>query len=331
MSTESEAGRKVLVTGASGFIGTNLVRRLVDEGYRVRTFGRSGNPPKGLRELDIEHMSGDVTNRDAVEEAVKDIEIVFHLAGLVSYKSKDEQRQIAVNVFGTKNVMEAALRHGVKRVIHTSSIAAMGLPEPGKIADETIQYNLGGRGLNYCDSKYAAELEVLNAWKKGLPALILSPGITLGEGDTHAHHHAIVRSMAKRSLIFVPPGGVTFSDINDVVDAHLAAIEKGRTGERYCLVSANLTFADAARTFARVSGVKANIVTVPGSVLLALSKLAEKAGRLFRREFPLSSQQAWLAQHNIFFSSAKAEEELDFKPTDFESTIRRTSDYYLAR
>ncbi|MBZ0184679.1 MAG: SDR family NAD(P)-dependent oxidoreductase, partial [Candidatus Obscuribacterales bacterium] len=313
MSTANGAGKKVLVTGASGFIGTNLVKRLLAEGYDVRTFGRSGNPPRVLKDLPIEHVSGDVTNRETIDQGVKGAEIVFHLAGLVSYKAKDEQRQIAVNVLGTKNIMDACLRLGVKRVIHTSSIAALGLPDPGKVADETITYNLSGLGLNYCDSKYAAELEVINSWKKGLPALILCPGITLGEGDTHAHHHAIIKSLSRKALVLVPSGGVTFCDINDVVDAHISAIEKGRTGERYAIVSANLSFKDAAAKFAKVTGSRAKIITVPGPLLVTMSKLAENAASVLGKNFPLSSQQAWLAQHNIFFSSKKAEEELDFK------------------
>ncbi|MBX9694827.1 MAG: SDR family NAD(P)-dependent oxidoreductase, partial [Cyanobacteria bacterium] len=132
MSDTQEGAKKVLVTGASGFIGTNLVSRLVElEGMSVRTFGRSGALPKRLRELPIEHFSGDVTNQESIAKAVEGCDVVFHLAGLVSYKKKDATRQFGVNVAGTRNVMEAALKAGVKRVIHTSSIAAMGIPQDG--------------------------------------------------------------------------------------------------------------------------------------------------------------------------------------------------------
>ena len=136
--------------------------------------------------------------------------IVFHLAGLVSYKKRDIQRQHGVNVLGTRNVLEAALRHGVDRVIHTSSVAAMGIPKPGTIGDETLEYNLHGKGLNYCDSKYEAEQQVLEFVKRGVPALMLNPGIVFGEGDTHPHHHAIFATMSRGNLIGVPAGGVTF-------------------------------------------------------------------------------------------------------------------------
>lgn len=331
MASQLGPENSVLVTGASGFIGSNLVRALVDKGYKVTSLGRAGRAPKNLRDLDIEHVSCDITNKEQVNESLKGFDIIFHLAGLVSYKTKDVQRQYAVNVIGTKNIMEAALRHKAKRVIHTSSIAAMGLPKENEIGTEDLSYNLGGKGLNYCDSKYAAEYEVRESWRNGLPALILSPGITLGEGDTHSHHHAIIKAMAGKSVVYVPPGGVTFSDIKDVIDAHISSITKGTTGERYSIVSDNLTYQDAAKKWCQVFGRSAKIVVVPGWLLMGLSTVAEKWMSLLKKESKVSTQQAWLAQHKIFFSSEKAIKELDFRPTKFEDTIKRTAKYYLGQ
>ncbi len=330
MSDTQEGAKMVLVTGASGFIGSNLVSRLVElEGIRVRTFGRSGSASKRLRDLPIEHFSGDVTNQESIQKAMEGCDYVFHLAGLVSYKKKDATRQFGVNVSGTRNVMEAALKAGVKRVIHTSSIAAMGIPQEGTIGTEELTYNLSGLGLNYCDSKFAAEQEVIACWHKGLPVIILSPGIIFGEGDKHPHHHAIFTALAKGSLIGVPCGGVTFSDINDVIDAHVNAMTMGRTGERYALVSANLSFKDAAKVFARVQNVRPPLFEIPGPVLVALGSLGEAILPMLGKEVAVSKQAAWLSQHKIFFSSKKAEEELNFKPTPFEETLRRTAPYYL--
>lgn len=330
MSEQKEANKKkVLVTGASGFIGSNLVTRLVDEGYTVCTFGRAGTASKKLRDLPIEHVSGDVTNIESIYKAMEGVDVVFHLAGLVSYKKKDVHRQYGVNVVGTRNVMEAALRCNVGRVIHTSSVAAMGIPKDGEIGTEELEYNLGGLGLNYCDSKYAAEQEVKQIFKRGLQTITLSPGITFGEGDKHPHHHAIFTALAKGALVGVPKGGVTFSDINDVVDAHVAAIEKGTPGERYALVSANLTYRQAAEIFSKVQGVRPPLFEIPSFILVGAGTLAENIMPLFGMQSPVSRQAAWLAQHKIFFSSDKAIRELDFKPTPFEDTIRRVSPYYL--
>lgn len=329
MSDSAFTPKKILVTGASGFLGSHLTRKLVAQGFAVRTLGRSSTKPKILQDLDVEHRSGDVTNIEQLSSAVDGCDVVFHLAGLVSYRDADQPRQIGVNVLGTRNIMESSIKHGVKRVIHTSSVAAMGIPTAGTLGDESIEYNLAGQGLNYCDTKYAAELEVKEAYKAGLNVLILNPGIVFGEGDTHPHHHTIFAALAKGSLVGVPPGGVPFSDINDVVDAHINAITMGRAGERYVLVSANLTMAEAAEIFARLAGTKPPLLTIPGPLVAFLGTACEWWFNKRHKIPPLTRQVAWLSQHKIFFSSKKAEQELNFKATPFEDTIRRTADYYL--
>lgn len=287
--------------------------------------------PRSLAEVKIDHVAGDVTNPEHVTRAVQGCDAVYHLAGLVSYKKRDLNRQYAVNVLGTRNVMTACLRSGVKRVIHTSSVAAMGIPEPGIIGDEGISYNLGGLGLTYCDTKHDAELEVHEAHKNGLNVVMLNPGIIFGEDDTHPHHHVIFGAMSRGWLLGVPPGGVPFSDIVDVVNAHVNALTMGRAGNRYVLVSHNLSMKDAATIFARVFNTKPPIMELPGSILVILGTLSENLLPLFGVTPSLTRQVAWLSQHKIFFSSKKAEEELGFKPTPFEETIRRTAPYYLGK
>jgi dihydroflavonol-4-reductase len=323
--------KTILVTGASGFIGQNLVGRLLDLGHRVRSIGRSSSLPKHLAALNIEHHPCDITNPEQVDAAVSGCELVFHLAGLVSYRNSDRVRQYAVNVLGTRNVMQACLKSKIKRVIHASSIAALGIPEPGELGSEDIQYNLAGLGLTYCDTKHEAELEVWKSYQNGLDVVILNPGIIFGEGDTHPHHHAIFAAMSKGWLIGVPAGGVTFSDINDVVDAHIKSIERGKSGQRYVVGSANLSFKEAANVFAAVNGKNAKVFEIPGHLLVKLGTLSERLLPCFGINPPLTRQAAWLSQHQIFFSSDKAIRELDFKQTPFEDTIRRTAAYYLGQ
>lgn len=322
---------KVLVTGASGFIGQNLVPRLIQLGHEVRTFGRASAPAHAFAKLPVEHAYGDVTNPEQVDAAVRGCQFVFHLAGLVSYRKKDKIRQHAVNVVGTRHVMQACLKEKVSRVVHTSSIAAMGIPKQGEIGTEDIDYNLSGRGLTYCDTKHEAELEVMKAYSNDLNVVILNPGIIFGEGDTHPHHHAIYAAMSKGCMIGVPPGGVTFSDINDVIDAYLKCINQGRAGQRYALVSANLSFKDAAVIFARLNDARPPLFKVPGKLLVALGAMAEDILPVFGISPPLSRQAAWLSQYEIFFSCAKASRELNFHPTPFEETVRRTAPYYLGK
>jgi dihydroflavonol-4-reductase len=270
-----------------------------------------------------------VTNPEHVQEAVSGCDVVYHLAGLVSYKKRDMARQYAVNVLGTRNILDACLRNNINRVIHTSSVAAMGIPKEGELGDEEFEYNLHGLGLSYCDTKHEAELEVNSFVRQGLPVIMLNPGIIFGEGDTHPHHHVIFGAMAKGWALGVPPGGVPFSDINDVVDAHINALDQGRTGERYVLVSANLTMREAGTIFSKVFGTRAPVLEIPGPLIVGLGTLIEATFPLLGLTPALSRQVAWLSQHKIFFSSKKAEEELAFRPTPFSETIKRTSPYYL--
>ncbi len=225
--------------------------------------------------------------------------------------------------------MEACLREKVARVVHTSSVAALGIPGRGEIGSEEIEYNLDGLGLTYCDTKHEAELEVMKSYSRGLNVITLNPGIIFGEGDTHPHHHAIFAAMSKGSVIGVPRGGVTFSDINDVVDAYLNCLEKGRAGQRYALVSSNLSFKEAAQIFASLTGARPLLLKIPGPVLVALGSLAEDILPAFGIAPPLTRQAAWLTQHEIFFSSAKAAKELNFRATPFAETVKRTAPYYL--
>ncbi len=321
---------KVLVTGASGFIGQKLVPRLVEQGFSVRTFGRTKEKPEAFAKLPIEHISGDIADSEAVKKAVEGMDIVFHMAGLVSYRKSDEKKQYKINVLGTRYVMEAALQAGCRRVIHTSSVAALGIPKPGTIGDETIVYNLDGLGLNYCDTKHKAELEALACFKKGLPVIMLCPGIIFGEGDTHPHHHAIYAALLKGRLLGWPEGGVTFSDIEDVVATHINALTMGRPGERYVVGSATLSYREGALVLSKVLGSPCPKFRIPGFVLELAGTLCEFFMPLVGKRPPLTRQVAWLAQQNIFFSSQKAIDELALVQTPFEQTIARTAWYYLA-
>jgi dihydroflavonol-4-reductase len=225
--------------------------------------------------------------------------------------------------------MQACLNNGVSRIVHTSSVAAMGIPKPGQIGTEDIEYNLQGLGLTYCDTKHEAEFEAMKFYSNGLNVVILNPGIIFGEGDTHPHHHAIFAAMSKGWVIGVPAGGVPFCDINDVVDAYVNSMEHGKAGERYALVSANLSFKDAAATFARLNKTRPPLFKIPGPLLVVLGSIVENCSSLMSFDAPLTRQVAWLSQHEIFFSANKAAIELNFQQTPFEVTVKRTAPFYL--
>jgi dihydroflavonol-4-reductase len=319
---------QVLVTGASGFFGKRLIPKLVNSGYKVNTFGRN-DLPNSLLPLVNKHYRGNIADINTIHQAMKDIDVVFHLAGLVSYRRCDYEKLYQNNVIGTRNMMTAAMKASVSRVIHMSSIAGMGIPNEGMLADETIEYNLKGLGLHYCDTKHGAELEVLKFVKQGLPALMLAPGITFGEGDTHPHHHTIFASMARGSSIGYPKGGVMFTDIENVVDVCLNSIHRGRIGERYVLGSENVSFYDAAITLSKLIGSRPPKFAIPPWLAESAGYISESVLPLFGLTPTLTRQVAWLSARKIFFTFDKAIAELGLQPIAFKDTVKRTAPYYL--
>jgi dihydroflavonol-4-reductase len=321
---------KVLVTGASGFIGSHLVPKLLADGYDVHTVSR--NPLNGSTPWakQVEHHCLDICDAEKLQSAAQNAGIIFHLAGLISYQKSALSKQQATNIEGTRNVMQAAQRCGVKRVVYTSSIAAMGIPPTGEIADENIDYNLQGRGLTYCDTKHEAENTAMEYYRQGVPVIILNPGIILGERDSHPHHHVIFRAISSGLLLGCPSGGVMFSDVQDVVAALLSAVSKGAAGQRYVIGNANLSYAEAARRFSIVFGSTPPCLSLPSWLLSSAASISEAAAGILHRDPVFTKQMSWLSQQKIFFSWAKAEHELDYRPTPFENTVARVAPHYLA-
>ncbi len=321
----------VLVTGASGFLGARLCERLHEMGVEVKTFGRQAAQTERLNRLAIPHVQGDICDLDSFKKALVDVGAVFHLAGLVSYRRCDYDLLYKINVLGTRNVMKACLEANVQRVINMGSIAGMGIPEPGKLGTEEIEYNLKGHGLHYCDTKFEAEQEALRVAKQGLNVLSLNPGITFGEGDTHPHHHTIFRSMLSGWFIGYPAGGVMFSDIEDVVSTCIASLSRGQAGQRYVIGTANLSFKEAGDMLATVLNGRKPIFQIPGWLAESAGVVCETVFPLFKMKPALSWQVAWLSQRKIFYSSDKAIAELGLNQTPFIETLRRTAPYYLGQ
>jgi len=321
---------KILVTGATGFVGSHVVRKLLAAGHRVRAMVRDNSPMKMLAGLDVELHMSDVSSPQFVSEAVEGCEAVFHTAGIVSFWSQRHELQTAVNVGGTRNIVEACLTHKIKRLVHTSSIAAIGYAPEGRLGDETLDYNWWPHRLHYNNTKHLAEEEVRIGIRRGLDAVLVNPSIIFGPGDLHLNAGAMVFQAARRKLIVYPGGGGCVCDAEDVARGHLLAFEKGRTGERYILGGDNFSWRDLFTLIADVVGVPPPKRKIPAFVLKSMGRLAELNAKINHKEPAITPESARASLVPCYYSSDKAIRELGYSISPFRETIRKTYAWYVA-
>lgn len=310
-------GTKTLVTGATGFIGSHLARGLNRRGDELRLLIRKGSDESLLSGIDYERANGDVTDRRAVRRALEGVDRVFHVAGLTSMRTADHGRVFEVNLGGTKVVAEEALEAGVKRLVHTSSVAAIGPASPRGRADERQTFTAGGLGIAYMNSKHEAEAEVLRVAAHGLDAVIVNPTFALGPGDRGGSSMGLVSRFLTRRIPAYVDGGLNIVDVRDVAEGHLLADAKGRTGERYILGGRNFTLQRLFADLSRICGVPAPPVKLPASLALGGAMLSEQLGL----PLGLAVDETRSASLWWTYSSAKAKRELGFAPRPHEETL----------
>ena len=308
---------KTLLTGATGFIGSQLARALARRGDELRLLIRRDSDASALAGLDYERATGDVIDRRAVRRALAGVDRVFHVAGVTSMRAADQRRVFEVNVRGTRNVVEAALAAGVERLVHTSSVAAIGPAMPGGRADEDQPFTAGGLGIAYVNSKHEAEAEVLRAAAQGLDAVIVNPTYVLGPGDGAGSSMGLIRRFLLRRIPAYVDGGLNIVDVRDVADGHLLADAKGETGERYILGGRNFTLQRLFADLSRICGVPAPPVRVPATLALAGAALSEQVGM----PIGVPADEVRSAALWWTYSSAKAKRELGFAPRPHEETL----------
>ena len=316
----------ILVTGATGFLGHHLVKRLVDEGNEVRILKEKDASMDLLKGLKIEVFEGDIRDFEAVKKAVSGCEIVFHLAGLISYWRKQDALQFEINVHGTQNVVKACLEEKVKRLIYTSSTAAVGF-EAGKLANEETKFNLGNLEIAYCDTKYLAEKEVQKGIKQGLDAVIVCPGSMYGPGDIRRIKEDPVFPKGIFSMFYVE-GGLGVVDVEDVVEGEILAWKKGKKGERYILVSENLSFFDIRKTVAEILGKEPPKIKMPYLLFSAISYFLEGLSYLTGQRPKFTPENGKLNKIYLYFSNEKAKNELGMKFRPFRESAERMISWY---
>ncbi len=317
---------KILVTGATGFLGHHLVKRLINDGHNVRILKEKEASLDLLKGLKIEIFEGDIKDFESVKKVVSGCEIVFHLAGLISYWSRQNNLQFEINVIGTRNVVKACLEEKVKRLIYTSSTAAVGF-EPGKLANEETKFNLGNLGISYCDTKYLAEKEIEKGIKEGLDAVIVCPGSMYGPGDIRRIKEDPVFPKGFSSLFYIN-GGLGVVDVEDVVEGEISAWKKGKRGERYILVSENISFYDIRKTIAEILGKNPPKVSLPHWLLLSISYILYWISYLTSKRPKFTPENARLDGISLYFSNEKAKKELGINFRPFKESAKRMIDWY---
>lgn len=307
-----------LVTGSTGFIGSHLCRELCRQEVQVRAFHRATSNTQLLYDLPVEHVSGDLQKPETLLPALDSVEVVFH-AGAVLNSTEGWNKLEMVNVTGTRALLEAALKQRVKRVVYTSSVAALGVPENQSgifssqgLLNESHTWNFDPARWLYGYSKYLSEMEVQYAVSQGLDCVIVNPAVVFGPGNLSRQSSSPVVLVAKQRLPVTVPAGMNVVHINDVVAGHLAAWKLGRTGERYILGAHNIDVSSLLQLIARLTGGKAPQWCIPVNLARRLAGLAKLAQILLH--VPLDTSLLHLAGYNFFYDTSKARDELHQSP-----------------
>lgn len=322
-----------LVTGSTGFIGSSLCRGLLAAGYRVRAFHRPSSSLKLIEDLDVEHATGDVTQPETLIEAMEGVDFVFHAASKVDYW-REPDGMYAVTVGGTRNVLSAALDKGVQRLVYTSSVASLGVPEvkpakgqPPYLINENHVWNYPPKLWRYGHAKYRAEMEIQTAVARGLDVVIVNPSMVLGPGDINQISGQMVILISKGFVKFGIPGGMNAIHIDDAVRGHLLALERGRRGERYILGGENDTFLRFMQTTAEVVGVKPPKHVIPTWVLRPIAAPLDLLCRF--TPMPFNGDLLRFCSQQMYYDTSKAKEVLGFEPHfSFRQALQATYEWY---
>lgn len=314
----------ILVTGATGFVGAWLVRRLTEQGETVHVLHRRSSNLEDLDGLSFVSKIGDVTDAASVREACLDVDAVYHLAGVVGYSKAQREQMEKVNVGGTRNVVEAVQAGRKPKLIYMSSVVAVGASFDGTPLNEESPYNIKHLDLGYFETKKAAEDLVREACRKGkIWAVCLNPSTIYGAADAKKGSRKTQLKVARGEFPFYTSGGVSIVSVHDVITALLAAREKGRNGERYILSGENLTIKETFTRIASLADVKPPGIYLPNLAVKAIGKAGDLLENMGKKG-PLNSENAWTAILYHWFDNAKARSELGFNPRPAEEALRES-------
>ena len=326
---------KVLLTGATGFVGGAVARALVHRGIEVRVMARAGADLQNLKGLTVERVKGDLLDQASLHRALTGCRQLYHIAAHYALWAKDPSIFYDVNVTGTKTLLEAARDVGTERIVYCSTIGAIGIPPEGGLGTEETPVVFEQMAGHYKRSKYLAEQEVLKLAKAGLPVVIVNPSAPVGIGDVKPTPtgQVIVDFMKGRMPAYIETG-MNIVDVDDVAIGHLLAMEKGRIGERYILGSANLMLREVFEILSRLTGINAPSIKLPRLAILPLAYLNLWMANITGHPPRIPLEGVKMAKYKMHYDCSKAIRELGFPQTPpevaLEKAVRWFRDHHYA-
>ena len=322
----------ILVTGATGFVGSAVVRALASRAARLRVLVRGASPRRNLEGIDCDVVQGDITDSTAVTSAFTGVRYLFHVAADYRLWAPDPSAITRANLEGTRTVMEAALDAGVERIVHTSSVATLRAADAVTVVDETEPLKESEAVGAYKRSKVAAErLVEAMVRSRGLPAVIVNPSTPIGPFDIKPTPtgRIVVEAARGRMPAFVDTG-LNLVHVDDVAAGHILALEKGRIGERYILGGQNVSLRQILAVIAGLTGRRAPTLSLPRGPLWPLALAAETLAAFTGREPFVTRDALKMASHYMFFTSAKAEQELGYAARPYEGALADALSWFRA-
>jgi len=318
------------VTGATGFLGSHVARVLAAQGAGLRLLVRPTSDLRNIADLGADRVEGDLRNPASFEKSLAGCDTLFHVAADYRLWVRDPKEMYRSNVEGTRALLAAAHRQGVRRIVYTSSVATMGFGSNGKMTDENSPVSLGDMIGPYKRSKFMAEQAAFDAAEEGIDVVVVNPTTPVGERDIKPTPSGrIIVDFLKRKFPAYVETGLNLVDATECARGHVQALEKGRRGERYILGGENLTLKQILDRLAEITGLKSPAVKLPYVVAFATGVVDEMVtGRLLGKEPRATIDAVRMGRKMMFVTSAKAERELGWRNVPVDSALRRAVDWF---
>jgi dihydroflavonol-4-reductase len=318
---------KCFVTGGTGFVGANLIRLLLRQGYEVRALVRHHSFLDNLKSLDVEIVTGDLNSSD-LSTQMSGCQVLFHVAAQYSLWQSDRDLLYRSNVLGTRNILACARQAGIERTVYTSSVAAIGVKQDG-IADETYQSPVDKLVGDYKKSKYYAEQEAVKAVQQGQDIVIVNPSTPIGAFDLKPTPTGeIIVRFLQRKMPFYLDTGLNLIDVQDVAQGHILALTKGKTGDRYILGNQNLTFKQLLGKLEQITDIPAPKYTIPYGIPYGVAWLEENFLTKFGRQPTIALDGVRMSQQKMFYDASKAVTELNLPQSDLDFALKAAVQWF---